>query len=83
MAVNVHIPLAYDELIAYLSQFATPQQVLDFEVSGAAQERAELLLEKVDDGTITFDEQSELEQMLYFDRLVSELKAKALDTMSK
>jgi len=74
----VRVPTAYDELIEYLANHATPQQILDFKVSRAAQERVEDLLYKNSADTLTLEEQIELEQIVHFDGVVSELKANAL-----
>ena len=77
------IPTAYDELVEYLAERAKPQEIVDFKVSSAAQERAEELLERNSAGVLTPEEQLELEQMRYFDRLVSLLKARALEDLSQ
>ncbi len=79
----LHIPTAFEEFVAYLAEKATPQEILAFEASEEAQARAEVLLERNSAGTLTLDERLELEQMLHFDRLVSSLKAKALEDLSK
>lgn len=79
----IQIPSAYDELIAYLAERATPEEILAFTISDAAQERAELLLDKNQDGTLTLEERVELDQMAHFDRLVSMLKADALAQMGR
>ncbi|MFN8372102.1 MAG: hypothetical protein U0694_04410 [Anaerolineae bacterium] len=79
----LHIPTAFEELIAYLAEKATPEEILAFEASEDAQSRAEALLERNSTDTLTLDERLELEQMLHFDRLVSTLKAKALEDLSE
>lgn len=76
MVTNVIAPV-FHELVEYLAQKATPEEVLAFKVSAAAQRRAEELTERNKAGTLTPDEAAELEQMLEFDLLVSSLKAKA------
>lgn len=78
-----HIPTAFEELVSYLAEKATPEEILAFEASEDAQSRAEELLAHNSEGTLTLDERLELEQMLHFDRLVSALKAKALEDLSK
>ena len=77
------IPTAYDELVEYLAERADPQEVVDFKVSAAAQARADELLERNSDGTLTPEERLELDQMRYFDRLISLLKARALEDVSR
>ena len=72
----------YDELLEYLIQKATPEEILAFRLSDAAQERAEYLTERNKSGVLTAEEAIELEQLLEFDQLASLLKAKALQAMS-
>jgi hypothetical protein len=73
----------YDELLDYLIQKATPQEILAFKASAVAQERANDLIEKNNEGRLSPEESTELEQMLQVDRLVSVLKARALETIHK
>lgn len=72
------VPSTFEELVDYLAQKTTPSEILDFKVSETTQNRAEELLEKNSNDQLSLEEKLELEQMLYFDRLVSLLKAKAL-----
>lgn len=72
----------YDDLLDFLIEKATPQEILAFNASKIAAERAEELLEKNNAGTLTSDEDAELQQMLQVDRLVSVLKARALEALS-
>jgi hypothetical protein len=72
----------YDELLEYLVQKATPQEILAFHLSETAQERAEYLTERNKSGMLTSEEKLELEQMIEFDQLVSLLKAKAFQALS-
>lgn len=77
MAINVVSPV-YTELLEYLAQKATPEEILAFQVSNSAQERAEALTERNKEGLLTSEEAIELEQMLEFDEWVSLLKSRAL-----
>jgi hypothetical protein len=54
------------ELIHYLSNLATPQQILDYRVSDDIQHRAEELTDKNKDGRLNEIEAIELEQMIVF-----------------
>ena len=74
---TIKIPLLYDELLDYLIERATPEEILAFAASEEAEARAAELLEKNNAGTLTPEEQVELQQLLYVDRKVSVLKAKA------
>jgi DNA-binding NtrC family response regulator len=80
MALNLS-PI-YDDLLDFLVAKTTPEEILAFSPSEAAQERAEELLEKNNAGTLTSDEYAELQQMLQVDRLVSVLKARAIEALS-
>lgn len=75
--VTAQIPLIYDELLDYLLQKATPEEILAFQPSEKAQERAGQLLDRNNAGTLNSVEKLELDQMLYFDRKISVLKARA------
>lgn len=69
-----------DNLITYLAEAASPEQILAFSASEEAEARAEWLLERNQDGTLTLEERLELDQMLHINKLGSLLKAKALES---
>ena len=69
---------AYQELISYLAEKASAEEILGFKVSAAMQQRMDELTEKNKDGTLTTEEKFELEQMLEFDLMMMSLKSKAL-----
>ncbi len=71
------VPRIYDDLLDYLVERATAEEILAFAASEQAQERAIYLLDQNNAGLLTPSEQLELDQMLYFDRKISMLKAKA------
>ncbi len=73
----------YNDLLDYLIEKATPTEILAFQPSDQAQARAELLLERSSEGTLTPEERAELDQMLQVDRLVSVLKARALAALNR
>ena len=52
----VSLSPVYDDFLEFLIEKATPQEILAFTASNAAQERAEALLEKNNAGTLTADE---------------------------
>jgi len=70
--------LVYRELIEYLADHVSPEDILEFHVSDAEQERADELTEHNKEGHLTSDEARELAQMLEFDELLSHLKVQAL-----
>lgn len=80
---TAQIPPIYEEFLDYFLDRATPQQIIDFTPSKKTQERAVYLLERNNAGTLTPGEILELEQMLYFDRKVSVLKARATLVLKK
>lgn len=73
----------YNELLDYLVAKASPEEILAFQPSAAAQTRAEILTEKNKAGTLTATEHEELAQLLQMDALVSALKAKALASLGQ
>jgi hypothetical protein len=80
--VNSPLSPIYDDFLDYLIDKASPQEILAYEASEDAQERAVLLLEKSSAGKLSLEETLELEQMRQVDRLVSVLKARALEALS-
>ena len=80
MASTVLSPI-YDELLEYLIEKATPQEILAFQLSEAGQERAHYLTERNKSSLLTSAEAIELDQLMEFDQLVSLLKAKALQAL--
>lgn len=67
----------YHELADFIVQKISPEDILAFKVSPAAQRRAARLLDKLKTDTLTPDESAELEQIAQFDLLVGVLKARA------
>jgi hypothetical protein len=68
---------AYNDLLTFLVAHATPEQILAYRVSPEIQARADELLERLQDGTITPEESEEVDQMRDFDLRVRVLKANA------
>jgi len=80
-AVNM-LPL-YDELLDYLVDKATPQEILAFKASPGAQAYAQNLLERQSEGRLSPQEAQILGQMEQVERLMSVLKAKALRSLHR
>jgi hypothetical protein len=74
------LPL-YNELLDYLVEKATPQEILAFKASPEAQAYAHELLERQSEGRLSPDDAQILEQMEQVERLMSVLKAKALRSL--
>lgn len=70
---------AYEEIIDFIAAGTTPQNVVDFRPSEAAQERVENLLEREKDGEISSAEKSELDHYLQIEHLMRLAKARARD----
>lgn len=81
--VSAQVPLIYDELLDYLVDRASPEEILAFTASEKAEERAAYLLDNNNAGTLTAEEAIELQQMLYFDSKISVLKARAAKLLRK
>lgn len=80
-AVNM-LPL-YDELLEYLVDKATPQEILAFKASPEAQAYAQNLIERQSEGRLSPQEAQILGQMEQVERLMSVLKAKALRSLHR
>ena len=79
---TAQVPLIYDEMLDYLAEKATPEEILAFQASARAEERAAYLLDRNNSGDLTPEESIELHQMLYLDSRISVLKARATRTIS-
>ena len=70
---------AYEEVIDFIAAGTTPQNVIDFRPSEAAQARVEDLLEREKDGELSSAEKSELDHYLQIEHLMRLAKARARD----
>ena len=64
----------YDRFLDFLVEKATPQEILAFTIPESERERALVLLDKRDTGSLTLEEAIELDQMQRVDQLISALK---------
>jgi hypothetical protein len=64
------------ELARLIASQPTRQQLLQFRPSEKLKRRAEKLLQKQNDGEITYEEQQELEEFAHTERVVRLMKAK-------
>jgi hypothetical protein len=71
----------YDELLAYLVDKATPEDILAFEVSEAAKARARVLVERHNEGILSPEEAVELEQIRQVNHFVALLKLRAMEAL--
>lgn len=70
---------AYEEIIDFIAAGTTPQNVIDFRPSEAAQMRVEDLLEREKEGNLSSSEKSELDHYLQIEHLMRLAKARARD----
>jgi hypothetical protein len=68
----------YQDIMDFLSSSPTLQQVKDFKISRAAQERLEDLLYKNREEELTADEKAELDTYRHLNHLVVRLKSRAI-----
>ena len=68
---------AYEEVVDFIAAGTTPQNVINFRPSEAAQARVEDLLAREKDGELTSAEKSELDNYLQIEHLMRLAKARA------
>ncbi len=66
-----------EEVLTFLLSSPTPQQIIEFQASDAAQQRLRDLLEANRQGTLTDAERAELDEASQLNHFVIRLKAKA------
>ncbi len=75
--VDVTKTSIYTEILDFLVTQPSPQEIIDFKVSAATQERLGYLLEKNREETLSSDEMAELDAFEQIDHLMALLKARA------
>jgi hypothetical protein len=68
---------SYDEIIDFIAAGTTPETVLAFRPSDSVQQRVAELVERSKDGSISSEEQSELEDYLQLEHIMIMAKARA------
>ena len=68
---------SYEEIIDFIAAGTTPEAVVAFRPSDSVQERVAELVERLRDGTISPEEQSELEDYLQLEHIMIMAKARA------
>lgn len=69
---------AHDSMLDFLVEKATPREILAFQIPDAERERTLELLDKQNEGTLTPEEEAELEAIRQMDLFYMALRAKAL-----
>lgn len=72
----------YEEIIDFIAAGTTPQNVIAFRPSEAAQERIEELLRREKNGESTSAEKSELDHYLQLEHIMRLAKARARDFLA-
>ena len=78
---TVDYPAVYDDLLDLLAESADAERVLAFRLSAMAQTRLDVLLDKNRDGTLTPEEDAELDAYERFEHLVRLLKARVMQKL--
>jgi len=68
---------SYEEIIEFIATGTTPESVVAFRPSESAQRRVAGLIEQAREGTISAEDQSELEDYLQLEHLMIMAKARA------
>ena len=68
---------SYDEIIDFIAAGTTPESVVAFRPSGGVQQRVAELVERSKDGSISSEEQSELDDYLQLEHIMIMAKARA------
>jgi len=68
---------SYEEIIDFIAAGTTPETVVEFRPSHSVQQRVARLVERSKEGTISADDQSELEDYLQLEHIMIMAKARA------
>ncbi len=75
MTTSVKTTKVYDEIIDFIAAGTTPQSVIDFKLSAAAQDRLEDLVYRHNVGEMTTEEKRELDHFLTLEHIMTLTKA--------
>jgi hypothetical protein len=68
---------AYEEIIDFIAGGTTPESVIAFRPSESLQQRVDELLRRAAEGTISPEEQSELDECVHLEHIMVMAKARA------
>ena len=74
---------AYEEVIDFIAAGTTPQNVIDFRPSEAAQERLTELISREKQGALSAEDRSELDHYLQLEHLMRLAKARAREFLAE
>lgn len=67
----------YNDIVEFIASGTTPESVIKFKISEAAQERLEDLIDAHETGTLTPDERKELDKFLVLEHIMTLAKLRA------
>jgi hypothetical protein len=74
---------AYDEVVSFFASGKTREEIAEFRLSPATIERVRALLLKKSAGTLTAEEDEELDECVQLDRLVTLIRSRASTTPTR
>lgn len=77
MTTSIKTTKVYDEIIDFIAAGTTPQSVINFKLSAAAQERLEDMVYRHQTGELTPEEKRELNHFLTLEHIMTLAKARA------
>lgn len=77
MTTSVKTTKVYDEIIDFIAAGTSPETVIDFKLSAAAQDQLEDLVYKHQMGELTAEENKELDYFLVLEHIMTLAKARA------
>jgi hypothetical protein len=83
MATSVKKTKVYDEIIDFIATGTSPQSVIDFKLSTAAQDRLEDLVYRHKTGELIPEEKRELDHFLTLEHIMTLAKARAYTYIKK
>ncbi len=83
MTTSVKTTKVYDEIIDFIAAGTTPQSIIDFKLSTAAQDRLEDLVYRHKIGEMTPEEKRELDHFLTLEHIMTLAKTRAYTYIKK
>lgn len=74
---------AYEEFVEFITSSPTLKQIAEFRLSDAAEAQISYLLEANRNGTITDDEEAELDDYLRLEHIMRRAKIRAFEKLDK
>jgi hypothetical protein len=77
LVLTMSAPKSYEELVDFIAAGTTPATVVAFHPSDSVQQRVTELVERSKDGSISAEDQSELDDYLQLEHIMIMVKARA------